>query len=50
MHPAMSMKGGITIPYHAIRGNVKFDNVSFTYPTRPNQVSYTTIVFNNYNM
>ena len=35
----MPMKGGLTIPYHSIRGNINFKNVSFTYPTRPEQVS-----------
>ena len=30
--------GGKTIPYHSFFGDIEFKNVSFTYPTRPDQV------------
>ena len=35
----MPVSGGKIIPYHTIFGNVHFENVCFTYPTRKNQVS-----------
>jgi ABC-type multidrug transport system fused ATPase/permease subunit len=30
--------GGKTIPYHSFFGDIELKNVSFTYPTRPDQV------------
>ncbi len=38
------MKGGDTIPYHAMRGEVAFKNVTFTYPSRPEQACYTHLL------
>ena len=35
----MTISGGKTIPFHSLVGNIEFKNVTFTYPTRPNQVS-----------
>ncbi len=35
--PGMKREGGVRIPYHSLRGELKFRDVSFTYPTRPNQ-------------
>lgn len=36
--PSIPTSGGKTIPYHSFFGDIEFDNVSFTYPTRPEQV------------
>lgn len=36
--PEMPLKGGITIKEDSLKGEVKFNNVSFVYPTRPDQV------------
>ena len=36
------VKGGKMIPYHSLMGNIEFNNVSFSYPTRPDQVSCMT--------
>ena len=39
MKPAMNMAGGDTLPFHSVRGEVVFNNVCFTYPSRPDQVT-----------
>lgn len=31
----MPISGGDVIPYHSLRSQVTFKNVSFSYPTRP---------------
>ena len=36
--PEMPLKGGITLEEDSLKGEVKFNNVSFVYPTRPDQV------------
>lgn len=36
----MNLQGGDIIPYHSLKGNIEFKNVTFAYPTRPQQVSY----------
>lgn len=35
----MPITGGKKIPYHSLVGDVTFNNVTFAYPTRPQQVS-----------
>ena len=37
-HPTIRTSGGKKIPYHSFFGDIEFRNVSFTYPTRPEQV------------
>ena len=37
MEPSIPLKGGRTIPYHSLLGNIEFNNVDFEYPTRPEQ-------------
>ncbi|XP_077999189.1 mitochondrial potassium channel ATP-binding subunit-like [Glandiceps talaboti] len=37
MEPQMNVTGGKIIPYHSLFANVEFHNVSFSYPTRPEQ-------------
>ncbi|XP_048452165.1 mitochondrial potassium channel ATP-binding subunit-like [Rhincodon typus] len=39
------LKGGFQIPSHALVGQVQFDNIDFSYPTRPGQV-----VLRNFNL
>ena len=36
--PTIRRSGGKTIPYHSFFGDIEFKNVSFTYPTRPDQI------------
>lgn len=38
LQPTIPLKGGKVIPYHSLMGNIEFKNVSFSYPTRPDQV------------
>ena len=33
----MKTSGGTVIPFHSMKGEVTFEDVSFTYPTRPSQ-------------
>ena len=35
--PSIPMKGGDTIPFHSLFGDIEFHNVDFRYPTRPDQ-------------
>ncbi|XP_047474458.1 mitochondrial potassium channel ATP-binding subunit-like isoform X2 [Penaeus chinensis] len=37
LQPSIPLKGGKIIPYHTLMGNIEFRNVSFAYPTRPDQ-------------
>ena len=37
MKPSIPMKGGDTIPFHSLFGDIEFQNVDFRYPTRPDQ-------------
>lgn len=37
LQPTIPVKGGKIIPYHTLMGNIEFKNVSFSYPTRPDQ-------------
>lgn len=37
INPTIPVKGGKIIPYHTLMGNIEFKNVSFSYPTRPEQ-------------
>ncbi|QQP35441.1 ATP-binding cassette sub-family B member 8 mitochondrial [Caligus rogercresseyi] len=36
--PSIPLTGGEKIPYHSFFGDIQFKNVSFSYPTRPEQV------------
>ncbi|XP_022110426.1 ATP-binding cassette sub-family B member 8, mitochondrial-like isoform X1 [Acanthaster planci] len=38
LQPSIPLKGGKHIPYHSFYGNVQFKDVTFSYPTRPDQV------------
>nr|XP_033787986.1 mitochondrial potassium channel ATP-binding subunit isoform X2 [Geotrypetes seraphini] len=35
LEPQVLLHGGIKIPYHSLLGQVSFQNVTFSYPTRP---------------
>ncbi|NWZ45781.1 ABCB8 protein, partial [Brachypodius atriceps] len=35
LEPLVPLQGGITIPAHSLRGQISFNHVSFSYPTRP---------------
>ncbi|PIC53006.1 hypothetical protein B9Z55_002881 [Caenorhabditis nigoni] len=35
LQPSIPIDTGVCIPYHTLWGDIKFDNVSFSYPTRP---------------
>lgn len=35
MKPGLTLYGKQTIPYHSLKGNVEFKDVTFSYPTRP---------------
>ncbi|XP_068082145.1 mitochondrial potassium channel ATP-binding subunit isoform X2 [Anabrus simplex] len=37
LEPQMPITGGKKIPFHSMLGDVKFNNVTFSYPTRPQQ-------------
>ena len=37
MQATIPLKGGETIPYHSLFGDIEFRDVDFTYPTRPDQ-------------
>ncbi|XP_063957304.1 mitochondrial potassium channel ATP-binding subunit-like [Lytechinus pictus] len=39
MEPSIPLTGGKCIPYHSLYANVEFDKVTFSYPSRPEQVS-----------
>ncbi|PNF13674.1 ATP-binding cassette sub-family B member 8, mitochondrial [Cryptotermes secundus] len=45
LESSMPIKGGKKIPYHSLVGDVTFNNVTFAYPTRPQQV-----VLKNFNL
>nr|KAG5692158.1 hypothetical protein BaRGS_020706 [Batillaria attramentaria] len=49
MEPAVQLSGGKTIPYHALLGSIQFKDVTFSYPTRPEQepVLFATTVMEN---
>ncbi len=36
--PLIPLSGGAKIPFHSLRGEVRFDNVDFAYPTRKAQI------------
>ncbi|PSN49512.1 ATP-binding cassette sub-family B member 8 [Blattella germanica] len=38
LEPTMPLTGGKMIPYHSLIADVVFNNVTFAYPTRPQQV------------
>ncbi|XP_033641040.1 mitochondrial potassium channel ATP-binding subunit-like [Asterias rubens] len=38
LEPTIPLKGGKHIPFHSFYGNVRFNDVTFSYPTRPEQV------------
>lgn len=35
--PSIPITGGKKIPYHSMIGDIAFENVTFSYPTRPEQ-------------
>ncbi|XP_041366382.1 mitochondrial potassium channel ATP-binding subunit-like [Gigantopelta aegis] len=35
--PDIPLKGGETIPFHSVLGNINFEDVTFSYPTRSDQ-------------
>ncbi|KAK5981121.1 ATP-binding cassette transporter sub-family B member 8, partial [Trichostrongylus colubriformis] len=35
LHPTIRHDDGVCIPYHSLCGEVRFENVAFAYPTRP---------------
>ncbi|XP_040577722.1 mitochondrial potassium channel ATP-binding subunit [Lepeophtheirus salmonis] len=35
--PLIPISGGVKIPYHSFFGDVEFKNITFSYPTRPEQ-------------
>ncbi|XP_018018920.1 mitochondrial potassium channel ATP-binding subunit-like [Hyalella azteca] len=37
LKPSIPLTGGLRIPYHSLCGSVRFNNVCFSYPTRPEQ-------------
>jgi ATP-binding cassette subfamily B (MDR/TAP) protein 8 len=39
LETSMPLVGGKRIPYHSLIADVAFNNVTFAYPTRPQQVS-----------
>jgi ATP-binding cassette subfamily B (MDR/TAP) protein 8 len=42
LESSMPITGGKKIPYHSLIADVSFNNVTFAYPTRPQQVSSGT--------
>ena len=38
MQPKVALHGGVVLPTHSVKGNVSFENVTFAYLTRPDQV------------
>lgn len=40
MTPTMRITGGEVIPIPLIKGDIEFNEVTFAYPSRPQQVSY----------
>lgn len=45
IEPKIDLVKGYTIPFDQLRGEIRFENVSFAYPTRPDQ-----IVLNNFSL
>lgn len=39
LQPGQTLKKGRIIPYHSFVPNIELQDVEFSYPTRPNQVS-----------
>lgn len=39
LQPRVALHGGVALPANSIKGSISFDNVTFAYPTRPDQVS-----------
>lgn len=38
LEPRVALRGGTVLPNDTLQGKVTFDNVTFAYPTRPEQV------------
>ncbi|GLV43523.1 uncharacterized protein CBL_04065 [Carabus blaptoides fortunei] len=45
LKPGMTLHGAGTIPYHSLKGNIEFENVTFSYPTRPE-----TVILKDFNL
>ncbi|XP_041045714.1 mitochondrial potassium channel ATP-binding subunit-like [Carcharodon carcharias] len=45
LEPLIPVKGGLQIPLQALAGSVQFNNITFSYPTRPGH-----IVLHNFNL
>lgn len=43
--PKIPIKGGKIIPYYAMYGDVEFEHVNFSYPTRAGQVHCSLELF-----
>ncbi|XP_050542384.1 mitochondrial potassium channel ATP-binding subunit [Daktulosphaira vitifoliae] len=43
--PKSPLSGGLKIPYHTFKPEIEFENVTFSYPTRSDQ-----IILNNFNL
>lgn len=35
LNPSIPVTGGDKIPFHSLMGDIKFKNVTFSYPSRP---------------
>lgn len=46
LQPILPIRGGNTIPYHSLIGNVEFNHVNFTYPTRADHQVLTDFSLN----
>ncbi|PIC52924.1 hypothetical protein B9Z55_002836 [Caenorhabditis nigoni] len=45
LQPSIPIDTGVCIPYHTWWGDIKFDNVSFSYPTRPGHNVFENLTF-----
>lgn len=51
IEPDIDILSGITIPIDKLRGEIRFSNVTFAYPTRSNQVwthTHNMHIYHNY--
>lgn len=38
LQPRVALHGGVALPVNSVKGAISFENVTFAYPTRPDQV------------